>query len=218
MILRLRTRWVRTTSGSRREDIRRAALELFAAHGYEATTMADIAERVGIRAPSLYKHVASKQELLADLLAGTMQALLAGHAQAIADVADPVEQLRRAVEAHVRYHARHRLEAFVGNREIRGLVEPHSSDILAQRARYADGFRVLIEAGVAEGVLTVASPKLAAYAILDMGMGVAAWFRPDGEFTENQVVWQETELALRMVDGLGLTGRDLRERGRSGQR
>ena len=36
--------------------------------GYEATTMADIGAAVGIRGPSLYKHVRSKQELLASVI------------------------------------------------------------------------------------------------------------------------------------------------------
>src|ERR1700758_2861753 len=104
-------------SAARTEEIRRAALELFTRQGYEATTMTDIGNRVGIRGPSLYKHVTCKQELLVQIMAGTMNSLLTEYDRAIAGTEDPTERLRRAVEAHVRYHARHRLEAFVGNPE-----------------------------------------------------------------------------------------------------
>jgi hypothetical protein len=45
----------------------------------------------------------------------------------------------------------------------------------------------------------VASARLASYAILDLGMGVAAWFRDDGELSENEVVWQYTAFALLLV-------------------
>jgi len=39
------------------------ALDLFARQGYEGVSVAEIADAVGIRAPSLYKHYASKQEI-----------------------------------------------------------------------------------------------------------------------------------------------------------
>ena len=187
-----------STSTTRMSDIRNAALELFTRRGYEATTMADLGAELGIRGPSLYKHVASKQDVLVDVMATTMDALIAAHQAAVASTADPIEQFRRAVEAHVRYHARHRREAFVGNREIRSLVEPHRSAVLARRAEYEQSFRSLIITGMEAGRFHVASARLASYAILDLGMGVATWFR-DGEFDENEVAWQQTEFALRLV-------------------
>ncbi|GAA4984426.1 TetR/AcrR family transcriptional regulator [Yinghuangia aomiensis] len=191
-------------SGSpRSDDIRAAALDLFTRRGYEATTMADIGAAVGIRGPSLYKHVASKQDLLAGLITGAMNDLLALHRAAVATTADPVERLRRATEAHVRYHARHRKEAFVGTRELRSLQEPHRSDVLALRAAYESGFRELVNAGVEAGRFRVASARLTSYAILDLGMGVAVWFREDGEIGEDAVVWEYGELALRIA-GAGL--------------
>ncbi|MER7455101.1 TetR/AcrR family transcriptional regulator [Nocardia beijingensis] len=183
----------------RADAIRRAALELFVAQGYEATTMSDIGARVGIRGPSLYKHVTSKQELLADIMVGTMDALLTEHRRAVSGTGDPTERLRRAVEAHVRYHARHRWEAFAGNREIRSLTEPHVSAVLSRRSEYEHNFRSLIAEGVAAGRFQVASEKIASYAILDLGMGVASWYRDGGEFSENEIVWQYVDFALRLV-------------------
>ncbi|MFF8512805.1 TetR/AcrR family transcriptional regulator [Streptomyces sp. NPDC015492] len=184
---------------SRVDDIRSAALELFTEQGYRATTMADIGAAVGIRAPSLYKHVDSKQALLAQIMTTTMRNLLDLHRAAISTTHDPAERLRRATEAHVRYHARHRAEAFVGNREIRSLEEPHKGDLLKQRATYEAGFRQLVGAGIAARRFDVTSARLASYAILDLGMGVAVWFRDDGELTEDAVVWEYGELALRIV-------------------
>ncbi|MBW0114829.1 TetR family transcriptional regulator [Pseudonocardia sp. KRD-169] len=183
----------------RAAEIRAAALDLFTRRGYEATTMADIGAAVGIRGPSLYKHVASKQELLASLMTATMDDLLAAHRVAVAGTDDPVERLRRATDAHVRFHARHRREAFVGNRELRGLVEPYRGAVLARRADYEQCFRGLVEDGIAAGVFRVASAQLASYAILDLGMGVAVWFREDSGPGENEVAWQYTEFAMGIV-------------------
>ncbi|KAF0845194.1 TetR/AcrR family transcriptional regulator [Nocardia caishijiensis] len=187
------------TASVRASAIRGAALELFVAQGYEATSMSEIGARVGIRGPSLYKHVASKQELLVAIMTDTMDSLLAEHRSAVAGTDDPTERLRRAVEAHIRYHARHRMEAFVGNREIRSLTEPNLSEVLCRRAEYEQMFRILIADGVAAGRFRVASERIASYAILELGMGVAVWFREDGEFSENEIVWQYVDFALRLV-------------------
>ncbi|WP_214402554.1 TetR/AcrR family transcriptional regulator [Pseudonocardia lacus] len=186
-------------ASTRTDDIRAAALELFTRNGYTATTMADIGAAVGMRGPSLYKHVASKQDLLVQIMTGTMDALLAAHRAAVATTSDPVERLRRAVDAHVRYHARHRLEAFVGARELRSLAEPHREAVLRRRDEYERGFRGLVHDGAEAGRFRVQSVRLASYAILDLGMGIAAWYRADGELSENEVAWQYTEFALRLV-------------------
>ncbi|RFC77258.1 TetR/AcrR family transcriptional regulator [Streptomyces sp. AcE210] len=183
----------------RRSAIRQAALQLFAAQGYRSTTMADIGAAVGIRGPSLYKHVASKRELLVEIMIGTMEQLIADNAAAVAGVDDVHEQLRRSVEAHIRYHARHRLEAFVGNREIGSLEQNDQDRVLSRRSAYERRFRELIERGAAEGVFHVQSARIASYSILDMGIGVSSWFHEVGEFTVDQLAYQYGDIALRIV-------------------
>ncbi|MFC8845918.1 MULTISPECIES: TetR/AcrR family transcriptional regulator [unclassified Micromonospora] len=183
----------------RAEQVRAAALDLFAARGYQLTTMDEIGERAGIRGPSVYKHVRSKQDLLAGIMLRTMTALLENQ-QAALDSSDDIEtRLRRVAEAHVRYHARHAAEAFVGNREINSLEEPHRADILDRRGTYERRLRQLIADGVDLGRFRVPSTRLASYAILDMGIGVAMWFRPHGELAEDEIVHQYGEMALRIA-------------------
>ena len=51
-------------AGDTKERIMETALELFAQNGYLGTSMSDIAGRLGITKAALYKHYASKQEIL----------------------------------------------------------------------------------------------------------------------------------------------------------
>lgn len=51
-----------------RQRILLAALELFSRQGYDAVSVGQIAEAVGIRAPSLYKHYKSKRDIFQHIL------------------------------------------------------------------------------------------------------------------------------------------------------
>jgi AcrR family transcriptional regulator len=52
----------------RRGEILDAALSVFVEKGYEGGTMRDIAQRVGVTEPAIYRHFASKEELFLELL------------------------------------------------------------------------------------------------------------------------------------------------------
>ena len=47
-----------------RERLERAALALFAEHGYDATTVAEIADRAGLTKSTFFRHFADKREVL----------------------------------------------------------------------------------------------------------------------------------------------------------
>jgi len=57
--------------------IRKAAIELIAKHGFEAMTLRDLAEHVGLQSGSIYRYIATKDQLLVDIMAEHMEALLA---------------------------------------------------------------------------------------------------------------------------------------------
>jgi AcrR family transcriptional regulator len=174
-------------------------LHLFAERGYRLTTMEDIGAALGIRGPSLYKHVTSKQELLAEIMTETMATLIARQRAAIDAGGPPGVQLRRVTEAHVRYHATHRDHALVGNREIECLEEPTRARIVDLRSTYEHGLRAIIEQGCATGAFSTVHPRLVSYAILDMGMGLASWYRADGEYDVDTVAYAYANLAAQMA-------------------
>lgn len=54
--------------GNTKRSIMETALQLFSVQGYDATSISQIADAVGIRKASLYSHFASKQDILDSLL------------------------------------------------------------------------------------------------------------------------------------------------------
>jgi AcrR family transcriptional regulator len=160
--------------------------------------MEDIASLVGIRPSSLYNHVDSKQELLANIMVTTMRKLLDRFESAVKTECSAV-QLRRAMEAHVRYHATHRRDVRIGRREIPSLEEPTQSLVRQLRRDYAHGWRSMIETGVSRGEFRTFSSQLAAYALLEMGIGVSSWYREDGPLSLDQIVYHYGNMALRQL-------------------
>lgn len=187
------------TPPDRHAEILNAALELFATIGYRATTMAQIGDRLGIRGPSLYKHVTSKQEMLVEIMAGMMTELLSRQRAALAAGGDVRERLERITAVHVQYHAEHRYEAFVGHREIDSLEEPERSRILELRREYESNFRELVQEGREDDVFHTSSDRWSSYAILDMGIGVSTWYNPAGSVAPDELAATYADFALRML-------------------
>lgn len=76
---------------SAREELLAAAAELFTTRGYTATTTRAVAERAGMRQASMYHYVGGKEDLLAELLEGTVTPSLALARRLLADEARPAE-------------------------------------------------------------------------------------------------------------------------------
>lgn len=189
---------VRSTSVSR-DTLLEAACELFAEHGYRATSMKDIAHALGVRAPSLYNHVSAKQDILYAIMDRAMDRAITALGAALADVTDVADQLRAATESLVLDFLRNPAEVTICNNEVRSLESGNRIAIVAKRDRYAARVREIIDQGCRTGRFHTRSPQLAAFAVLEMGNGAKSWFRPDGRYTDAYVAREYGEFALRVV-------------------
>lgn len=81
---------------ARRSEILGAAGELLEEQGPDGLTMRAIGERLGIRAPSLYKHVTNKDALEVALVAQGLRAAAETFTRVVDDSDDPLPDLARA--------------------------------------------------------------------------------------------------------------------------
>lgn len=100
-----------------------AALELFAEHGFEGTSLQQIADRLGVTKAAVYYHFRSKDDLLAGLVEPAFDELNALLADAEALPRDGARQ-SRALEAFVEYLLRHRAAAAWMGRDAAALTRP----------------------------------------------------------------------------------------------
>jgi AcrR family transcriptional regulator len=179
--------------------IRQVALDLFSDIGYEATTMRGIARAVGVMPGSIYNHYPSKEEILWDIVRTAMEDLERLQEDADDPAADPRGRLRGFVERHVEFHARRASEARIVNRQIYSLGQEHYGEITAFRDRYERRLRELIVLGVEQGRFAVPDARIASYAILQMGMGISVWYRPDGPLGVEDLCLHYVCIAEKMV-------------------
>lgn len=184
------------------DDIRKAALRLFARNGYDATSMREIASAVGIQAGSLYNHFAAKEEILWDLTRGALlglQAKVDGALAALPVDAPPAEQLMAFVDAHVRFHAINSEKASLVNRQMGGLDKGHYREVVALRHTFEDRLAAILREGVDRGDFALVDERISVYAILQMSIAVSTWYRRGGDLSVDDICTRYADLALRMV-------------------
>jgi AcrR family transcriptional regulator len=183
------------------DRVRDAALTLFAQRGYHGTALSEIAGALQIRTPSLYNHMTSKQGLLAEIVAATSQQVWDEFERSVAQSASVEEQIRGAVYVYALRHATHPREAMIVNRDITALEEPTLEKVLELRRRHEHALRGLVEQGMKEGIFARQPAALVSFAVLEMCVSIARWFRADGDFTPEQVAGKYAEFAVHMARG-----------------
>ncbi|EME55339.1 TetR/AcrR family transcriptional regulator [Rhodococcus sp. GXMU-t2271] len=196
------TRATRATRGGARtsDAIREAAAKLFYAHGYEATSLRTVASEVGIQVGSLYNHISGKEELLTDIMVSVMDELLEAVHAAIESVdGTAVDRFKAAVDCHIRYHAEHAREVFIGNSELRSLSDGDLDEVLAKRAEYERLLQKLVKDVAKETGADILDAKLQTYSILAQGAHVSSWYKPGGPKSLDKVVNTYITMALRQL-------------------
>jgi len=84
----------RLKAAQRKDQLISVATRVFARLGYDAATTHEIAEAAGITEPILYRHFKSKQDMFVAIVRKMSQVKLARWNDLIADIDDPIQQIR----------------------------------------------------------------------------------------------------------------------------
>ena len=179
---------MRPEGRSMRESILDAAVQLFAEYGYHAAPLRDIARIAGIQAASIYHHYPSKQALLVEIMETYMQCLNDNTRRIIREYRNPLQQLHEVIANHIRLHTTYKAEFFIIDTEIRSLEEESRPHILDLRHTYETLLQEVLRKGMEQGIFRHCDVKVTSYAIIAMCTQVAAWFRPEGRLSVQQVI------------------------------
>ncbi|ESP96526.1 TetR/AcrR family transcriptional regulator [Streptomyces sp. CHA1] len=182
-----------------------AATRLFADQGYDRTSVQEIVEAAGVTKGALYHYFGSKEDLLQEVYARLLR-LQQERLDMYAGSQEPVEERLRAAAADVVVTTIENLDdASIFFRSIHQLSPEKNKQVRAERRRYHERFRALVEEGQQAGVFTRDIP---ADLVVDYHFGsvhhLSTWYRPDGPLTPQQVATHLADLLLRALTHPGV--------------
>jgi AcrR family transcriptional regulator len=128
--------WRATAKAERRERYLRAAALLFAARGFHAVSIEELSAAAGVTGPALYRHFASKDAVLAELLIDASERLLAGATATVARGDHPLSTLADLVAFHVDFALSEPAVIRVQDRELPSLAHEQNREVRSLQRRY----------------------------------------------------------------------------------
>jgi AcrR family transcriptional regulator len=131
-----RRRRPRQTTEVKREHLLGRAAALFAEKGYEATSLRDVSQAVGVSLAGLYHYFTSKEDLLYQVQYRTFASLLESQERVAAQPGTPEQRFRRLVIGHLAFFDSHRNELKACTYEMESLKGDLYHTVEAIRRRY----------------------------------------------------------------------------------
>lgn len=187
----------------RRKQLLDTAAEVFAAQGYNATTVRRIADAAGMLAGSLYYHFDSKESMLDEILSSFLTELWEGYDAVLAAGLGPRETIEALVTESFREIDRHRAAVAIYQKESRHLAtQPRFGYLTDSQQKFEKAWLGTLERGVAERAFRADLDVRLTYRFVRDTVWVAAsWYRPGGQHSPEEIARQYLSMVL---DGIAV--------------
>jgi AcrR family transcriptional regulator len=186
-------------NGSKKAVIVQHAAMLFKSKSYSASSMRDLAERVGVEAPSLYNHIGSKSELLQAICFKVGNTFIEQIEQITNSEYSIVHKIETIIRFHISMMAENFDEIYVANHEWKHLKEPYLSDFLNIRRNYEKSLVQLITTGIENKELQPINPYVAVLTILSAVRGLEFWQRNKKNISKQEL---ENHMVNLLLNGI----------------
>ncbi|MFF4094047.1 TetR/AcrR family transcriptional regulator [Streptomyces sp. NPDC001834] len=192
-----------TPSPERRRELLDTAAEVFAAQGYNATTVRKIADAAGMLAGSLYYHFDSKESMIDEILSTFLTELWEGYDAVLAAGLGPRETIEALVTESFREIDRHRAAVAIYQKESKHLAtQPRFRYLVDSQRNFEQAWLGALERGVADKTFRADLDIRLTYRFVRDTVWVAAsWYRPGGQHSPDEIARQYLSMVL---DGIAL--------------
>ncbi|GAA3983224.1 TetR/AcrR family transcriptional regulator [Actinomadura viridis] len=185
----------------RRAELLATAAEVFAAQGYAATTIRQVADAAGILGGSLYYHFDSKEAMADEILSTFLGDMWAAYDRVLGAGLGARETLEAIVAESFRCIDRHRPAVVLYQNESKHLATGERFRyLLDSHRRFEEMWTSLLERGVAEGVFRADLDVGLVYRFVRDTVWVAAnWYRPGGRLSADDIAKQYLAMVLEGI-------------------
>ena len=182
----------------RKAEILQTASLLFKQKGYSAVTMRDLADAMGIKAASLYNHISSKQQILAEVIFAIAEAFTSGIEEIAAQEVGAQKKLRAVVAQHVALTADNPYGMAALNNDWMHL-EDKLEYYLKLRNEYEKRFREIVRDGQASGELKNVSDEVLLFSVLSTLRNLYLWIPRKADLEKEALINDLSEILLQGV-------------------
>lgn len=175
------------TNESIKDRILVNAAELFRKKGFAAASVRELAETLGIEAPSLYNHIGSKAELLQEICFEVAKDYTLHMDKLLVSKKNAAEKIAEIIRFHVRKLSTDFDKVFVSEHEWKRLPQKFLEDFLAQRKTYETNMIEIVKEGITKKIFKNLLPSIAVLSILSAVRGLELRQRHKNEFTIDEL-------------------------------
>jgi AcrR family transcriptional regulator len=179
------------------------AAEIMCRKGYEATSMNDIADAVGLTKAGIYHYIRGKENLLFAIMSYAMDMVDQDVMTPAHKIADAEQRLRTIVERHARRIIEVGGSVTILLEEMYALTPSHRRTIRGRKRAYFELIQRTLQELAAEGKLREVNPTVATFCLFGMILWISRWYRKDGKLTPEEIL---TDLVATAVNAVMKTG------------
>jgi AcrR family transcriptional regulator len=183
-------------NNERLAEVYRTAAQIILRKGYDATSINDIANALGMTKAGLYHYINGKKELLFDIMNFGLDELDEEVVTPARAIADPSTRLRFIIASHAQLVTRGQGAITILVDEITALTPAQNRVITRRKREYFNLLRGVLNELKTAGKLHDVNTTAATFSLLGIVNWLSRWFRQDGALTQEQVAEQIVKIAL----------------------
>lgn len=186
-----------TPESERLAEIYRRAARIICDKGFDAMTMNDIADAVGMTKAGVYHYIRGKRELLFAIMDYGMTQLEQRVIVPARNIPDAEARLHAILSLHAHLIVGGEIAVTIVVDEVAGLEPRARKQINARKRVYFDFVRATLDDLKAQGRLQDIDTTVATFSLFGMILWLPHWFRPNGPLDIEQLVAELVKIASR---------------------